>query len=900
MYLTNSQSSAKDMIKKQGEMAFQHTNNDTFFKVVLDKALEAGDIISARMQSRTDADLGLWFSTATPRPGTEPTSKIVLVTASSQAWVTAPTYTVAEGDGICGETTFYIYRHTGKSTYFNTFTITREVAASTPTITTQPVGANYAPNATATALSVAATASAGTLSYQWYRNTTESTSGATAIDGATSAEYTPSTATEGTTYYYCVVTDSNGSTTSDIVAIKVSNATSAVVGYTDAINGTTLALDARALTGATNITISTPIYGSNIVDYKGTSKSVIIDGTTYTSTDSWRKSQSGTYDGQNVGYILTVASGYKMNISHVSARIAVADDTYNWYVEILNGAGTQVWKSGEKTSKKTGTSGIVDADVTDKTAIQGLTGDVTVNLYVKQGGSTKYFSINYLQLTVETEVDNRPTYAMSVSQNIAEAGTVTPADGSEVTEGESVSFTATPVDAYKFVKWTVDGVDHTENPYVLENVNAAHTAVATFAKRYTVTYNLGAEAGTIDKVLNNVNRGNGYDEKYSADDDSYTIPSYADKYLYKEGYVFDKWEDGDGNQYASGEKITGLTKDITLTPTFKATTETLAHSSSKTVVSWTFAKADILFTDWQSNDKYGYYTKNVVVNGETIAIPMTITNGKVGNWGRTDAIAQTNQNTKFTIPAVSGMTIEIADAYKEFSTTSIAGSTSYEGTSTKSISYTYTGTDATIDIVIGESGQYLKSIKVTYPATFITKTITAAGYATLFSEYPLDFTGSGLTAYIATVSGTTVNFTPVTSVPANTGVLLKGEAGEKTITVAPSTTDVSANKFEGVLVDTELDGGIYVLMNTTEKGVGFYKTSNAFTVGANTAYLPADVAGARTFIGFDSEETTGISDATRLNDNVEMINNNFFDLQGRRVAQPSKGLYIVNGKKVVK
>ena len=127
MYLTNSQTGEKDMIKSQGgELAFQHTNNDTFFKVVLDNALQAGDVISARMQSRKDADLGLWFSTETPRPGTEPTSKIVLATASSQAWMTAPTYTVAEGDGICGETTFYIYRHTGKSTYFNTFTITAE------------------------------------------------------------------------------------------------------------------------------------------------------------------------------------------------------------------------------------------------------------------------------------------------------------------------------------------------------------------------------------------------------------------------------------------------------------------------------------------------------------------------------------------------------------------------------------------------------------------------------------------------------------------------------------------------------------------------------------------------------------------------------------------------------
>ena len=890
MYVTNEQTSAKDMLKEQGEMAFQHTNNNTFFKVVLNKTLEAGDVISARMQSRTDADLGLWFSTATTRPN-ECTAKIDLATASSQAWVTAPTYTVAEGDGICGEKTFYIYRATGKSTYFNTFTITREVAATAPSITTQPVGAKYAPNAVATALSVVATASAGTLSYQWYSNTTESTEGATAISGATSAEYTPSTATEGTTYYYCVVTDGNGSVTSDIVAIKVTNSTEAVVGYTEAINGTTL--DARVLTGADNITISDPIFGSAITNSKGTSKEVYIDGTKYNNTDSWRKSVNGAYDNQFVGYTLTVAPGFKMNISNVNARLVTSDDvSYTWYVEILNSAGTQVWKSGERTTTRSSSGKIDNVNVSDKDDIQGLTGNVTVKLWMKQGGSTKYFSINYLQLTVETEVDNRPTYAMTVSQNIAEAGTVTPDDGSTVTEGESVAFTATPIDTYKFVKWTIDGQDYTENPYVMENVNAAHTAVATFAKRYIVTYNLGEEAGTIGKVLNNVNRGNGYDEVYSADDDTYTIPAYADKYLYKEGYVFDKWEDADGNTYASGATI-NMTKDITLTPTFKATTQSLDASSAETVVSWTFAKADILFTDWQNSSKYGYYTKNIEVNGETIAIPMTITDGKVGNWSRTDAIAQTNQNTKFTIPAVSGMTIELTDAYKEFSTTTIAGSTDYEGTGTKSISYTYEGTDATIDIVIGESSQYLNTIKVTYPAAAITAAITAAGYAT-FSNASEVAIPEGVKAYYATKQdASTILLTEIEGgvIPAAEGVVLEGAEG--TYTFAKSNTgagNITENLLKANLTAGEPTESEYY---TLAAGPKFVKSAGG-TLAAGKAYLVLPAGNAREMkVAFHSE-TTGIT----MVENTA-VRNSYYNINGQRVAQPTKGLYIVNGKKVM-
>ncbi|MBQ7509298.1 MAG: hypothetical protein IJT53_00055 [Prevotella sp.] len=190
-----------------------------------------------------------------------------------------------------------------------------------------------------------------------------------------------------------------------------------------------------------------------------------------------------------------------------------------------------------------------------------------------------------------------------------------------------------------------------------------------------------------------------------------------------------------------------------------------------------------------------------------------------------------------------------------------------------------------------------------YKESTITKTITAAGYATLYSEYPLDFTGSGLTAYIATMDDTTVKFSEVESVPANTGVLLKGEEGEKTITVVASTTDVTSNVFKGVLEETKVDGGIYVLMGATESnaGTGFYKTNvdNKFTVGAHTAYLPANVAGARTFIGFDFEDntTTGI---TSMHNSQCIMHNEVYNLNGQRVMNAKKGLYIVNGKKVIK
>jgi hypothetical protein len=72
---------------------------------------------------------------------------------------------------------------------------------------------------------------------------------------------------------------------------------------------------------------------------------------------------------------------------------------------------------------------------------------------------------------------------------------------------------------------------------------------------------------------------------------------------------------------------------------------------------------------------------------------------------------------------------------------------------------------------------------------------------------------------------------------------------------------------------------------------------NAGTVPAGKALLPAsEVSSARelTFV-FEDSETTGVENVNR----ETITNNQFFDLSGRKVANPAKGLYIVNGKKVI-
>lgn len=93
-----------------------------------------------------------------------------------------------------------------------------------PIVTLQPIASQtLCQNSPAAILEVKASGGIGDYAYQWYRNATSTGTG-TSINGATDATYTPSTATVGTVYYYCVITQPNGvacSVTSDFAEVKV-------------------------------------------------------------------------------------------------------------------------------------------------------------------------------------------------------------------------------------------------------------------------------------------------------------------------------------------------------------------------------------------------------------------------------------------------------------------------------------------------------------------------------------------------------------------------------------------------------------------------------------------------------------------------------------------------------
>lgn len=200
----------------------------------------------------------------------------------------------------------------------------------------------------------------------------------------------------------------------------------------------------------------------------------------------------------------------------------------------------------------------------------------------------------------------------------------------------------------------------------------------------------------------------------------------------------------------------------------------------------------------------------------------------------------------------------------------------------------------------------------------VSGTITDCGWSTFASSYALDL--SSMTAsegtveayYASNATGSTVTLTSTNSsaVAAGEGLMLKGTAGATiTIPVVASGSAIAGNLLKGqtttgdVAASTEgKNHYIFGYVTETPSIYGFYNLTSATSVPVGKAYLETATAlteaGARLTIIFD-DETTGISDASRLMDNGERKNDNFFNLNGQRVEKPAKGLYIVNGKKVV-
>lgn len=204
------------------------------------------------------------------------------------------------------------------------------------------------------------------------------------------------------------------------------------------------------------------------------------------------------------------------------------------------------------------------------------------------------------------------------------------------------------------------------------------------------------------------------------------------------------------------------------------------------------------------------------------------------------------------------------------------------------------------------------------PSAYIL-TISAVGYATLYLDYAAEIP-KDIKAYIATsVEEDRLKLTQVTGVlPANTGVIVRAKEGTYTFAKSEDVpANVESNMLSGTATDTYItaeSGYRYYVLAQKEGMVGMFRpklTDGRFLNNANKAYLALESSDLGIFddetntedeggqlsnrLRFDFGGSTGIDNSVIRNHDSEII----FDLSGRRVEKMEKGIYIVNGKKVV-
>ena len=214
---------------------------------------------------------------------------------------------------------------------------------------------------------------------------------------------------------------------------------------------------------------------------------------------------------------------------------------------------------------------------------------------------------------------------------------------------------------------------------------------------------------------------------------------------------------------------------------------------------------------------------------------------------------------------------------------------------------------ATITFSFAGSKNYGAAEDLTITVT-VWPTIDVTAYEGASSEFWATFYSNemnyqapeGTQVFKVNLTGTAIEMTEITDriVKSGQGVVLKKTASGS-ITMTPtssnSSDNYSGNSLVGTMTNITNPGNAYVLNYKDATGAGFYKLSSGGTIGANKAYLTYSGSLAPEFFGFDGN-TTSINE---VRGKMEDVSGEYYDLQGRRVSQPTKGLYIVNGKKVV-
>ena len=236
--------------------------------------------------------------------------------------------------------------------------------------------------------------------------------------------------------------------------------------------------------------------------------------------------------------------------------------------------------------------------------------------------------------------------------------------------------------------------------------------------------------------------------------------------------------------------------------------------------------------------------------------------------------------------------IELVDAYSDHPTYK-GNNSMLEPVNDATASLSLNNITSSISSLVASA--YEADVPLTYTAT-----VGTAGFGTLVVPFEADVEGDVEAWELTSVNGDErIQGTKITTIEANKPVLLKN-SGTLNLTSKSGTVAYEASPVNGLLHGTytqsTVSAGNYVLQKQGDD-VAFFMVESGEepTINPFRAYLSTSVSSFARMLTLSFDDITGLN---VVEDKKVNVRGEYFDLMGRRVAQPTNGLYIVNGKKI--
>lgn len=408
-------------------------------------------------------------------------------------------------------------------------------------------------------------------------------------------------------------------------------------------------------------------------------------------------------------------------------------------------------------------------------------------------------------------------------------------------------------------------------------------------------YNALKKGGNYSKYKSSVEAATTLNELFNATDNVNPVGVYPETGVYYLIRNVNGGELGRDNYEDRGATVDPENDRYKYLSTSHMTCNTEGQNASDQTLKRVKGKSDLLPLLWKFVEVEGqngqYYLKNANMNAcvNFNVVPTAATEATQKTAFTFEATNTAYNNSKFyaTNDGVSMFLMKTADGAKWLNATSGA---TCDGVG----NYPNQAADA---------GNYWQFIKVTE----VPLTIAANDYTTLCLPFNVQLPqGSAVKAYYASAAtGEVLKLEEITDgiIPANEGVILhntsEAEAAKISLAITTAEATLTNNRLKGVTAKREGYTKLNNYVLAAKNGATAFYKANFTAITANKAYLPvANVQGVQgVMMAFSfGDEVTGIDNVNTTAPAAKK----YYDLQGRRVLYPAKGIFVTeDGQKVL-